>query len=206
MLQTQVLVPPAAVGLLGAEPGAALWAVANKNGEEEDGEDLEEEAQPGKPEPGGGGVLGHAAGQLEQGSAPKPGRHEEQPRWGCKLRLPGWLPGPALASVLPKGGRSRPRAGRRCQHGNPVVLLHRVAWAALLGLSVSASMGAGGAGWDFWGAGGSRGQGTPEVSAFLEVGHGGEGDGFWGSGQVEEGDAASTVGLTRCRGAGVWQA
>lgn len=198
MLQTRVLVPPAAVGLLGAEPGAALWAVANKNGEEEDGEDLEEEAQPGKPEPGGGGVLGHAAGRLEQVSTPKLGRHEEQRLWGCKLRLPGWLPGPALGSVLPKGGRSRPRAGRRCQDGNPVVLPHRVARAALRGLWVSASVGAGGAGWDFWGAGGSRGRGMPEVSAFLEVRDGGEGDGVWGSGRAEEGDAVSAVGLTRC--------
>lgn len=62
MLKTRVLVSPAAVQLLGAEAGAALWVVPDKDSEEDDGNDLEEEAQSGELEPRGGGVLRHVAG------------------------------------------------------------------------------------------------------------------------------------------------
>lgn len=78
MLGTRVLVSPAAVQLLEAGAGAALWAVPHKDGKEDDGEDLEEEAQPGEPEPRGGGVLRHVVGQLEQPNPLKLGRQEER--------------------------------------------------------------------------------------------------------------------------------
>lgn len=51
MLKTRVELSPAAVQLLGAELSAALGAVPDKGSEEDDGEDLEEEAQPGELEP-----------------------------------------------------------------------------------------------------------------------------------------------------------
>lgn len=66
LLETRVRASPAAVQLRGALPGAALGAVPHKHGEEEDVEDLEEEAQPGEPEPGGGCVLSHVGGQPDQ--------------------------------------------------------------------------------------------------------------------------------------------
>lgn len=66
LLETRVLVSPAAIQLRGALARAALRAVPDKHGEEEDVEDLEEEAQPGEPEPGGGCVLRHVGGQPGQ--------------------------------------------------------------------------------------------------------------------------------------------
>lgn len=66
LLETRVLVSLAAVQLRGAVAGAALGAVPGKHGEEEDVEDLEEEAQPGEPEPRGSCVLRHVGGQPGQ--------------------------------------------------------------------------------------------------------------------------------------------
>lgn len=76
MLKTQVELSLAAVQLLRAELGAALRAVPHKDGEEDDGEDLEEEAQPGELEPRGDGALRHVVG-CPGNVNPRKWRHEE---------------------------------------------------------------------------------------------------------------------------------
>lgn len=43
---------------------------------------------------------------LGAGKPPETRTTLRETRWGCKLCLPGRLPGPALASVLPTGGRT----------------------------------------------------------------------------------------------------
>lgn len=120
MLKTRVLVFPATVQLSGTGTGVALWAVPDKGGEEDDGEDLEEEAQPGEPEPGGDGVFRHVAG-YPGWAKPPPETGETRGRDAPGLQTP---PAGVAARSCPRRGasrgrKSRPVAGRSCQHGNP---------------------------------------------------------------------------------------
>lgn len=94
-------VSPAAVGLRGAEAGVALGAVPDKGGEEDDGEELEEEAQPGQTEPRrGSSTLSHTGG----------GGQQTPNRAGGSLQTPPV--GPPAPARTPEGSRqTRARRG-----------------------------------------------------------------------------------------------
>lgn len=95
-------VSPAAVGLRGAEAGVALGAVPDKGGEEDDGEELEEEAQPGQTEPQrGSSTLSHTGGGQQTPN-----------RAGGSLQTPPV--GPPAPARTPEGSRqTRARRGAR---------------------------------------------------------------------------------------------
>jgi len=153
VLRTRVLVSPAAVQLLGAEAGATLGAVPDKDGEEDDGEDLEEKAQPGELEPRG---IGHVAGWRGQENPPKLGRQEEKRagasnsarQGGCQV-LPSPRCFPRAEEPVGSGTELPTRKPRASRPGTPrhLVLPRQTAWATVLGkhtgLAVSASVSAG---------------------------------------------------------------